>query len=230
MLTLADDTTGDTLRDWYEPRGETSCRLSLISTPNGELTGADGTSQTLSNPVDRAILVAQRRSAHAVITGANTVRKEPVPIPRHAPLVILSQSGNLAGHRVTESSFRADSVIVITVGTPEADPARFFPHGVARTIPLGLATGVPATDVVATLRHEGYSHLLVEGGMQVAVAFARQHQLDEVCLSLTGAPRAESHPPLPWWDSAWGEWSAYHVLSDDRKTLYLRYRRVDQRN
>lgn len=223
MLAVEDATTAETLRAWYQPSSTSSCRLSLIATPHGELTGPDGTSQSLSNPVDRAILLAQRHHADAVITGAATVRTEPVPIPRHAPLVLLSRTGDLSGHRVTEASYRDDSVVVITGQNPAADPSRFFPSGVARHVALGEVDLVDASELTRFLRASGYNHLLVEGGRQLATLFAQAHLFDELCVSLTAAPRSENHPPLPWWEPGWGTWTATHVLTDDQRTLYFRY-------
>jgi 5-amino-6-(5-phosphoribosylamino)uracil reductase len=226
MLPLDDAHTRTTLEQWYRPEGERSVRLSLISSPSGRLVGPDGTSTSLSNPVDRAILLTQRRLADAVVCGAHTVRSEAVPIPAHAPLVILSSRGDLRDHKVTKGSFRGGGVLILTGPNPESDPRSYFPDDVATHIAVGQGDTMEVENILGVLSALSYHHLLVEGGRRVAEAFAHAGALDEVCMSLTGPPLSENHPPLPWWQASWGEWSAQHVLTDDLKSLYFRYNRI----
>jgi riboflavin biosynthesis pyrimidine reductase len=169
-------------------------------------------------------LLTQRDQADAVVCGAQTVRSESVPIPHHAPLVVISSTGNLRDHRVTESSYRPGGVIVLTGSAATYNPSEFFPDNVVEHHVLSSGPTIAPHDVVSTLAQRSYHHLLVEGGKTLASAFARAGLLDEVCLSLTGPPLSENHPPLPWWDASWSEWTAQHVLTDDLKTLYFRYR------
>ena len=226
MHPLDSPQTRDVVDQWYQPEGSSSLRLSLISSPSGRLVGPDGTSTSLSNPVDRAILLAQRRHSDAVICGANTVRAEAVPVPPAAPLVVITSTGNLRDHLISEQSLRPGGVIIISGLEPEADPTQFFPERVATHLRVGDGPSLRASDIVTTLESMSLRHLLVEGGKTLAELFAQEQLLDEVCMSLTGPPLSENHPPLPWWQPQWGEWSAQHVLTDDVKTLYFRYRRI----
>ena len=223
MLSLEEDSSHEQLREWYRPHGEASCRLTLISSSSGKLVGADGTSYSLSNLADRAILRAQRHYSDAIISGASTIRGEAVPIPAHAPLVVVTGSGNLAGHQVSKHSFRPGGVIVLSRSDAEHDGSSFFPDDVASTISIPGSGALNALEIIDTLRSQGYQHLLVEGGQTLATAFANEGALDEVCLALTGPPLSENHPPMPWWSPSWGEWTSTHVLSDDQKYLYFRY-------
>jgi len=226
MHPLDSPQTPGVLEQWYRPEGSSSVRLSLISSPSGRLVGPDGTSTSLSNPVDRAILLTQRRHADAVICGANTVRTEPVPVPLQAPLVVITSTGNLSSHLISEHSFRPGGVIIISGPEPEADSAQFFPEGVATHLRVGDGASLSASDIVTALETMSLRHLVVEGGKTLAELFAQEQLLDEVCMSLTGPPLSENHPPLRWWQPQWGEWSAQHVLTDDVKTLYFRYHRI----
>ena len=223
MLPLEDETSHEQLRQWYAPEGESSCRLTLISSSSGRLTGSDGTSYSLSNPADRAILKAQRHHSDAIISGASTIRHEAVPIPAHAPLVVVTRSGNLEGHQVSDHSFRPGGVIVLSRDDTELDGSQFFPDGVASTLTVPGSGDLTATEIISALRSQGYQHLLVEGGQILASTFAAEGTLDEVCLALTGPPLSENHPPMPWWAPTWGAWTSRHVLSDDQKYLYFRY-------
>lgn len=223
MLSLDEESSHEQLREWYSPDGERSCRLTLISSSSGRLTGSDGTSYSLSNPADRAILKAQRHSSDAIISGASTIRREAVPIPAHAPLVVVTRSGNLEGHQVSDHSFREGGVIVLSRNDVEYDGSTFFPDGVASTLTVEGSGDLTAAEIISTLHGQGYRHLLVEGGQTLATVFAAEGALDEVCLALTGPPLSENHPPMPWWAPGWGDWTSTHVLSDDQKYLYFRY-------
>ncbi len=223
MLSLDEESSHEQLREWYSPDGERSCRLTLISSSSGRLTGSDGTSYSLSNPADRAILKAQRHSSDAIISGASTIRREAVPIPAHAPLVVVTRSGNLEGHQVSDHSFREGGVIVLSRNDVEYDGSTFFPDGVSSTLTVPGSGDLTAAEIISTLHGQGYRHLLVEGGQTLATVFAAEGALDEVCLALTGPPLSENHPPMPWWAPGWGDWTSTHVLSDDQKYLYFRY-------
>lgn len=226
MLSLEDSGTAHTIDQWYAPQSGSSIRLSMISSPSGRLVGKDGTSSSMSNPVDRSVLRSLRGHAHAVITGASTVRTEAVPIPSHAPLVIVTSGGNLEGHRIIESSFRARGVLVVSGSGTNNSPTDFFPAGVAQHVVWSDEAELRADNIIEGLSGRGATQLLVEGGRTIAELFASAGKLDEVCLSLTGPPLSENHPPLAWWSAQWGEWSASHVLTDDLKTLYMRYHRI----
>ena len=223
MLSLDEESSHEQLREWYRPEGERSARLTLISSSSGRLTGSDGTSYSLSNPADRAILRAQRHYSDAIICGASTIRHEAVPIPAHAPLVVVTTSGMLDGHQVSEHSFRPGGVIVLSRANAEHDGSRFFPEGVASTLTLPGTGDLKASEIIGALKSRGFHHLLVEGGQTLATVFAEAGVLSEVCLALTGPPLSENHPPMPWWSNSWGSWTSRHVLSDDQKYLYFRY-------
>jgi len=64
----------DALLDWYRPDTMSSVRINLISTVSGNAGGSDGTSHTLSNPVDRKILGVIRELGDVVLVGAQSVR------------------------------------------------------------------------------------------------------------------------------------------------------------
>ncbi|WP_181134458.1 dihydrofolate reductase family protein, partial [Rathayibacter sp. AY1D5] len=71
----------------------------MIASVTGSSTGSDGTSETLTNRVDRTILGVVREQADVVLVGAASVRAEGYRVPRRVPLAVVSASGDLAGHR-----------------------------------------------------------------------------------------------------------------------------------
>ncbi|HEX3679280.1 MAG TPA: dihydrofolate reductase family protein, partial [Galbitalea sp.] len=70
------------LADLYLPDATDWVRLNLIGSVSGSATGPDGTSETLTNPVDRAILGVIRSHADIVVVGAASVRAEGYFVPR----------------------------------------------------------------------------------------------------------------------------------------------------
>lgn len=225
-IALSDPEFSDTISHWYAPLTPESLRVNIVSTPLGDLSGLDGGSASISNPVDRALLRILRHNADAVLVGAATTRQEVVPVPARAPLVIISASGDLSGHRIPPSSLRPKGVIVITGPTPQRDPLDAFPTGSARHLRLGVTTMVDPALVRDQLRREGFRHLLLEGGGTILRAFLDALVVDELALTLTGAPRSSHQPPLPWWQSEWGHWESVLVATDSGKNLYFRFTRA----
>lgn len=225
MISLADDLGHDTLRNWFRP--DPGWTWALVATPAGETVDHDGSSRALSNPVDRAVLTSLRDQSEAVVLGAATLRAERVPIPRSGPLVVVSRSGNLRGQSVPEESFRPGGIWIMTPEETSEDPTTEFPSGVARHIPLPGSGDLSAHDVQQALRHEGINQVLVEAGRDFGSQCLEQRLIDSVNLTLTRSPKTDAHPPLPWWQEHWGQWTAGEVFTDDQRYLYLRYRRAD---
>lgn len=223
------DVTADSglaeLREWFQPLDHPAVRWAVVATPRGEIHDSEGTSSGLSNPVDRAVLRALRSHSDAVITAASTVRAEAVPIPDSALLVILSRTGELEGHRISPSSYRPGGILIITGPDATGHPENYFPPGVASHQVLGDDNRLEPTLVLQHLRSLGLLSLLLEAGSHLASVFLDQGLIDECILTLTGSPRSESHPPLPWWSEKWGEWSGSAVFTDDKRYLYTRYHR-----
>jgi len=224
QVTIEPDGENQELTAWFAPQPGSLLRWALVSTPAGVVTDDQGHSAGLSNPIDRAVLRVLRHHADAVITGANTVRAEPVPVPAHAPLIIVTRSGDLSGHQITAASLRSDSVIIATAH-PESQPEQHFPDGVATSIGLAREDMIAPGDILEELGSRGYRSLLLEGGLTLGRAFLETGAIDELTLTLTTAPRVDSHPPLPWWDERWGQWEASAVFTDDARYLYTRYHR-----
>ena len=82
----------------YRPPREPFVRINLISSVSGSAGGTDGTSETLSNAVDRTILGVIREHGDVVVIGAKSLRAEGYLLPRRVPLAVVTSSGNLAGH------------------------------------------------------------------------------------------------------------------------------------
>jgi len=179
-----------TLLDWYKPHATEYLRLNFIATLDGRAAGADGTSESLTSRVDRMILGVIRQYADVVLVGAETVRREGYRRPRRAALAIVSASGDLTGHRVTERRSGDDPLVgsaPVTVFTTE--------HGAERaalTLPASHVVRLPCRfdgrldpgDVVESLRAAGFRGIAAEGGPTLAAELITANLVDEVCLTV----------------------------------------------
>jgi 5-amino-6-(5-phosphoribosylamino)uracil reductase len=223
-IAIDPDTKEDvhTLTEWYRPLGDQSVRINMITTPAGETAGTDGTSGSLSSGHDRLVLRAIRRHADAVIIGAATLRRERIPLPDSAPLIVVTHSGDVNFANVVNSNTSSQLVVLTDNG------------GTVPTAPDSLAVDViPHRDglltpeaIVAFCADQGWSHLLVEGGQNLVTQFAIDGLVDELCLTLTGPPHSDSSPPLSWWPDTTA-WTTVHLLTDDHRMLYHRFQRPD---
>jgi riboflavin biosynthesis pyrimidine reductase len=206
------------LHELYRIDHSPSVRVNMIVSPDGSIAGSDGTSGTLTSAEDRRLLRLVRSMADAVIIGAETLRQERIPVPRGIPLVVLSRSGNIAAENIVAGPESGDLVVMTPSPETASRTLRDTPH---RIIPLSEPT--PSADKVIDLcRAEGWQNILVEGGQNVATFFAEAGLVDDLCLTLTGAPLNDHTPPVSWWPQG-SIWSTSHLLMDDNRMLYHRY-------
>lgn len=222
--TALDPTTPEginALTEAYRPLGPSTVRVNMIVTPHGATVGADGTSGSLSNPTDRRVVRVIRSGADAVIIGAETLRREKIPLPTGCPLVVLSKSGVVPTDTVIPSPEGGELVVI----TPHPELAQAPIEGFSlRTIAVDSSSLTPE-NIVATCRAEGWNQLLIEGGQSVITQFVEADAIDELCLTLTGAPREDTSPPVAWWPRV-ADWETRHLYTDDNRMLYHRYSRV----
>ncbi|PJJ72344.1 riboflavin biosynthesis pyrimidine reductase [Diaminobutyricimonas aerilata] len=176
-LDIADTAGRDALLREYAPPPGAHLRLNMIASLDGSAVGDDGTSESLSNRVDRRILGVIRELADAVIVGAASVRAEGYQIPRASRLAVVTATGDLGGHRFERA---AEPVLVL-------GPA----HAVARAADeLGdLIEAVPLPDgsgpsaILDALHGRGLRSLVSEGGPTLARRLLEHGLVDEFCLS-----------------------------------------------
>lgn len=208
------------LNQLYRLTGEESVRVNMVVSPTGAIVGSDGTSGSLSSPSDRALLKTLRGMADAVLIGAQTLRQERVPAPTGVPLIVLSQSG----HVPVDNIITGPSSGEIVVMTSSPNTARDVRGDSYRIFPLD-GPSPSAEEIREVTRVEGWGHLLVEGGQRVVSLFAQSQLVDDLCLTLTGAPRSDHTPPVSWWPEG-SRWETSHLLMDDERMLYHRYTAV----
>jgi len=209
------------IADRYAPAQENWVRLNMITSLTGSAVGPDGTSDTLTNRADRAILGVIRASADAIIVGAETVRAEGYLLPRRSRLAVITGSGDLAGHRLDpDPDGPDDQVLLVMPDGAEPPPAA---HGVT-VVPVAASEGrMSATGILSSLIDRGLRHIVCEGGPTLAAQFAADDLIDEYCVTAaphlvpTAGPFLPLRRPIDTWPAG--------VLVDDDGFSYLRLRR-----
>jgi riboflavin biosynthesis pyrimidine reductase len=194
-------------------------RLNMITTLTGAAAGSDGTSDTLTSPTDRAILGIIRAHADVVVVGAATVRAEGYLLPRRARLAIVTTTGALDGHRLSDAGNRV--VLVCPAGRAEAVRAR-------AGIPGSLVLPVPGDDdleppaIIDALTAHGMARIVCEGGPALARRFADAGAIDEFCVTVAPVIEAAATPFLPV--PARVDTEVSGMLVDEAAFSYLRLR------
>ncbi|MBC7723204.1 MAG: dihydrofolate reductase family protein [Burkholderiaceae bacterium] len=186
------DGARDDLRSWYAAPRPDWLRLNLICSVNGSAVGADGTSETLTNRADRAILGAIRSLADVILVGAASVRAEGYHLPKTARLAIVTASGDLAGHRILGEA-AAGRILVLCPTSARESVIDSLGGLAADVVPVaddgGQLTPRAMLDALSAL---GLRHVVCEGGPALAVQMLDAGLVDELCLStgpvLAGLP------------------------------------------
>ncbi|MWV49941.1 pyrimidine reductase [Rathayibacter sp. VKM Ac-2803] len=194
------------LEEAYRPPDALRVRLNMIASVNGSSIGSDGTSETLTNRVDRTILGVIRAQADVVLVGAASVRAEGYRVPKRVPLAIASVSGDLAGHRL---ELQEGARVLLLV--PESRrPVHDLPRGVEVVEVPGDGGRLSVDAMLDALADLGLHRVVCEGGATLSGQFLASGRVDEICL--TTAPRIVL-PGLPV--------AATGAVVDDRYALTL---------
>ncbi|MCY7289163.1 MAG: dihydrofolate reductase family protein [Cryobacterium sp.] len=167
----------------YAPAPGAYLRVNMIASLNGSVAGTDGTSDSLSSRLDRRILGVIRELADVVLVGAGSVRAEGYVVPARAHLAVVTSSGNLAGHRLRDST--NGQPVLILCPRSAVDRAQAATAGSRVTVvPLDDDNGVLApAGILAALRTLGFARIVCEGGPVLAGQFFAANLVDEFCLS-----------------------------------------------
>lgn len=208
------------LRNLYRMTADHSVRVNMIATPGGDTVGADNTSGSLSSSIDRQVLTLLRSLADVVIIGAETIRRERLPLPTGIPLVVVSRSGDVPAANLIRRPDSGELIVLTHNGEMASKTLGDTPHRI-----ISPPTPSPnANDIIEVCRQEGWKHILVEGGQDVVSQFAEADAIDDLCLTLTQAPQTTTSPPVSWWPVV-ASWQTIHLLTDDNRMLYHRYTR-----
>jgi riboflavin biosynthesis pyrimidine reductase len=203
----------DALRTAYAPLRVPWLRLNFVSTADGAVTGADGSSRSIANEADQRVFRALRKQADVVIVGAGTIRDEGYR-PNPKPLVVVTRSGDIPSSLLTGDTGR---VYVVTGSkSPGLDGARTL---------LGdrvLVLGEDGPDLVAlrsTLVGLGFENLLCEGGPHLAADLLAAGVVDELCWTIVPSLVAGDGPRITVGDAMQVPLRLHSLLEDDGTLL-----------
>ncbi|PPI07522.1 dihydrofolate reductase family protein [Rathayibacter sp. AY1B8] len=208
--------------DAWRPDEAVRVRLNMIASVTGSSTGSDGTSETLTNRVDRTILGVVREQADVVLVGAASVRAEGYRVPRRVPLAVVSVSGDLAGHRL---ELQEGSRVLLLV--PESRGAvEGLPAGVEVVPVPSSSERIGVDELLEALAGLGLHRVVCEGGASLSGQFLASGRVDELCL--TTSPRVVL-PGLPVATGTAVVDDAYALTllaTDDSGAVYARWSRT----
>lgn len=173
-------------------------QANMVTTLDGAVTGAHGSSREISSPADMRVFSVLRALADAVVVGAGTARAEgytrlaakrahlaqrrrrgQADVPA---LVLITASGNIDTDRLDAAGNSA--VIVHTSCADEATLDRlrgYFGDGNVVT----HADDVTPAAVLADLRARGMRRVLCEGGPALLGTWLQAGVIDELCLTVS---------------------------------------------
>ncbi|MDO8382507.1 MAG: dihydrofolate reductase family protein [Microbacterium sp.] len=209
----------------YAPAAGNRVRLNMITSLTGSAVGSDGTSETLTSQVDRAILGIIRAATDVVVVGASTVRAEGYLAPRSAALAIVTATGLLDGHRLDAEDGRTGRILLVC---PAARASAVASERDAQRIDAEIVA-VPGGDdldpraILDALRDHGLDRAVCEGGPTLASRFVEAGMIDELCVTVTPVVGPAPSPFIRVTDGA--QSSVAGMLVDEAGFSYLRLRR-----
>lgn len=214
------------LRDWYAPTGLACVRVNLIGSITGSAGGDDGSSHSLSDPVDRRILGVIRQHADVVLIGAESVRREGDLMPRSRPLAIATISGDLSGHRI-DPAIEPGRVIVLCAEEGVAEAERTLGGVRAEIVALAAHDGrIEPAALLTALQVRGHESIVCEGGPSLAAQLLDAGLVDELCLT-TAAVVGGSGPSLGTsTPRGTSRMTLEHLLVDESGSVYARWARA----
>jgi riboflavin biosynthesis pyrimidine reductase len=210
----------DGLLELYRPPRAEWLRLNLIASVTGAAGGSDGTSETLSNPVDRRILGVIRELADVVLIGAQSLRAEGYQHPRKSRLAVVTITGKLTGHRIEAPEGAAP--IVLCPPTAVSRVLADLPG--AEVIELPLVDGtIPPLALIDALRAAGNASIVCEGGPSLAGQLLETGAVDEFCLATSPRIGGRPFPATGPTAITEREVTLAQLLRDDADGMYARW-------
>ncbi len=151
----------------------------------GAVSGHSGSSDDVSNATDRALLAHIRSISDVIVTTAATARAEHLRPSKFAPMVVLTQSGELHGLESLLSSTSELKPIVVVPSHQLAKARDQLLQAGQNAEVVGLLDLSP-NQVIDFLNDQGFVKILLEGGPKLLASWTGNEAIDELCLTTTG--------------------------------------------
>ncbi len=161
-------------------------RLNFVVNSEFQFLDETLTSNEISSGLDRLLLGKLRSQADLIVTTGETARREHYKSSKHAPIAIITRTGDL------------DSVPAVQ-GTQYATPLIVFPSSCSEQVEANLedvdvrfvayedgldeVAGVKA--IIAALSRLGFQSPILETGPTTSDLFIRAGAVSEICLTIT---------------------------------------------
>jgi riboflavin biosynthesis pyrimidine reductase len=148
--------------DWPAP----SILLNFVSNAKAELVGATGSSRDISNSLDYESLIGLRMASDGILTSAKTARIEKYRRSKHAPLALVSRSGEFSEIPAVLESYAGpeDSLVYLLVPSKHARKTRAsYQQPWIRVIKIGRGSALRTTFALTRL---GWRRVVVEAGIE----------------------------------------------------------------
>jgi riboflavin biosynthesis pyrimidine reductase len=214
------------LAELYRPPSATWLRLNFIASVSGNVVGSDGSSEKLSNPVDRRILGVIRELSDVVLIGAGSLRTEGYLRPRNARLAVVTASGDISTAAIAKAD--AEPLIILCPSSAAARVRESLGGSDsqihAEIITLPETSGrLSAQDIVGALSELGLASIVCEGGPILARQFVEEGLVDELCLSTSPMLNGASLPIFGVEEFPEKNVTLTQLLVDDASGLYARW-------
>ena len=160
-------------------------RLNLVVSAGAEVAGDSGTSDDLSNSLDRALLRELRKQADAVVTSGASVRAERLRASSHVPIFVLTKAGSIAGFETILDDANRRPVTLITLSIFGAAIRGQLDEAGFKNKVVEVEDLSPVL-VWRALQKTGNEKLLFEFGPSLANLWTNSRLISEVCLTTTG--------------------------------------------
>ena len=217
-------TEAESLLALYQPLK--GVRLNIAVHLSGAISGAQGSSNDISNALDRRLLIEIRRQSDVILTTGATARAEGIRRSKFAPIAIATTtpSAEFYSPDLLGSDSAGKTIFFITLRVL-ADELRKHLQAVAEDFEvIGLPDLEPAT-VLSHLTKIGFDKVLLETGPTVAKLWLSAGCIDEVCLSTTGVsqePGTTLYQALPALLDGLALENSSEFFSESHQTLFRR--------
>ncbi|WP_166864648.1 dihydrofolate reductase family protein [Salinibacterium sp. ZJ70] len=215
--------TREVLRELYRRApGAPGVRVNIITSVDGSVQGADGTSESLSNRADRAILGAIRAESDVVLVGAATIRTEGYLLPRTARLAIVA-SGDLSGARVGDEHDPAKILILAPESARDRVHATLAAPHTFVEVRADAHDRVDLRAALDALRLHGAESVVCEGGPQLIGQLMDADLVGELCISTSPTWMSGGAPLLAAGARRGAPLQLASLLTDDAGGIYARW-------
>ena len=179
--------------------------LKAAVTLDGKLATATGDSRWVTGEPARAWVHQLRNRVDVVLVGANTVRLDNPKLTTRLPggggkdpvRIVVDSHLSLKSSATIFTQRSAARTVLVTVEEPTGRKARrLAAQGVELWQVRAMRGRVDLKSLLKRISHEGFNHVLVEGGAELFGSFLRERLADELALFL--APKLVGSQGVSW--------------------------------